>query len=50
MAVTCKWFKLGQKHIVNGDVTWKASGGSKFTAANVEDALAELEARIAALE
>lgn len=33
MAVTCKWFKLGQKHIVNGDVTWKASGGSTIKCA-----------------
>lgn len=37
MAVSCNWFKLGQKHIANGDVLWKAAGGSTVKCALLTD-------------
>lgn len=33
MAVTAKWFGNGPLHICNGDVVWKASGGSDIRVA-----------------
>lgn len=33
MAVAVKWFTKGQLHMANGDIIWKASGGSTIKVA-----------------
>ena len=33
MAVTCKWYGNGPKHLALGDIVWKASGGSDIRVA-----------------